>query len=333
MFFTLSGFVLSLGFIRGGGMEALRSAAARRYFRLALPILFSTLASYALLRLGFYANRAAAEVADQSPEGWLGQWFAFDPSLPGAIDEGLLRALFSYDAGRTYNNVLWTMQAEFAGSLFIFGFHALVGRLRHRAVVYGGLGIVFLRFDWVWASAFLVGAALCDWCSGRLTLGRSNLTGLVLVISGLLLGGTTPEWVLAELGPSSFAQLLRFHTTAGAGLVLFGAVRSGWIQWLLHRRPLVFLGRLSFPLYLAHVPIELSLGCHLYLARRMAGGSHADGFIGAAAATVAGSFLIAWIGAMTVEPMSIRLGRWVYVCFFKPDGQNVRVGDSPRRDE
>ena len=43
IFFVLSGMALSQGFLRGGGLGYLQSAAIRRYFRLMVPSLISVL--------------------------------------------------------------------------------------------------------------------------------------------------------------------------------------------------------------------------------------------------------------------------------------------------
>lgn len=149
LFFTLSGFVLSLSFVRGAGIESLRSAALRRYFRLVLPIATSVFLSYLLLRFGLYFNHEVAVETNQPADSWMGRWYGFSASPLRAIDEGFYRAFFAHDMGRTYNNVLWTMQMEFAGSLFVFSFLALFGKLRNRWLVYIAVGAVITRQGWV----------------------------------------------------------------------------------------------------------------------------------------------------------------------------------------
>ena len=321
LFFALSGFVLSLSFVRGGGIESLRSAAVRRYFRLAVPITASVLVSYSLHYLGLYFNREAAAATGQEVDSWLGRWFGFSPSLPRAVDEGLYKSLFAHNLGRTYNAVLWTMQAEFAGSFFVFAFLALFGGLRRRWVVYAALAAVFLRQEWPWASAFLAGVALCDALGGRLPARCRPGTGAVLVLAGLFLGGMTPEWVRASVGWLP-RRPLQFHMAAGAALLLLGVIQAGWLRAALLARPLVFLGRLSFPLYLVHILVELSLGCYVFLACRNAGCEPGTAFAAAAAATLVVSLLVAWVGALTVEPLSIYLGKRVYTAF-RPAGLPV----------
>ena len=317
LFFVLSGFVLSISFVRGGGLESIRSAAVRRYFRLVVPIAACVLLSYLLLRMGLYCNREAAIASGQTADSWLGRWFNFPASLPRAIDEGLYRALFAFNIDNTYNNVLWTMQAEFAGSFFVFGFLALFGGLRNRWLVYCVVGAVLIRQEMVSYFAFLAGMALCDAMAGRLPVRNRPLAGAALALTGILVGGTTHAWLQGwvEWTPK---RLAIFNRPLGAVLLLYGVIRAGWVRAVLHSRPLVFLGHLSFPLYLAHLLVQMSLGCYVYLACRAAQYGPGSAFSAAAAATVAASLVIAWVGAITVEPLSIYLGRRVYTATFKP---------------
>ena len=57
------------------------------------------------------------------------------------------------------------------------------------------------------------------------------------------------------------------HTLA-AVLVMFGIIANRGAGRVLNVRPLLFLGRLSFPIYLFHFPLLCSLGCGLFLALR-----------------------------------------------------------------
>ncbi|OWK37530.1 acyltransferase family protein [Fimbriiglobus ruber] len=332
LFFVLSGFVLSLSFVRGGGVESLRSAAVRRYFRLAVPVGASVFLSYLLLRFGLYYNRQAAVAAGFSPGYWLDVWNNFPASRSGALTEAVYKAFFAFEVPRTYNtynNILWTMQIEFAGSLFVFAFHALFGGLRNRFWAYLVLAVVLICKGWVSGLEFLVGAAFCDLLGGRAPRPGAGALSvavgavcLVAVLAGMVIGGATPDWLTQKFGPPSSVTVERLaacHRTVGALLLLAGYTYSAWGRWLLTRRPLVFLGRISFPLYLVHILVELSLGCYVYLVCRQDGWSHLDAVLACAAVTIAVSIFLAWIGSWTVEPASIWLGRWVYATIFRRD--------------
>ena len=65
---------------------------------------------------------------------------------------------------------------------------------------------------------------------------------------------------------ASYDRIL-VHTLAGV-LMMFGVITNLGAGRVLNVRPLLFLGRLSFPIYLFHFPLLCSLGCGLFLALR-----------------------------------------------------------------
>lgn len=137
-----------------------------------------------------------------------------------------------------------------------------------------------------------------------------------------------PDWVQSILAWVP-RRLLVFHMTAGSVLLLYAVIHTGWIRAVLRTRTLIFLGQLSFPLYLVHVLVEASLGCYTYMLFSSAGYPHGTGFAAAAVTTLVVSLLFAWVGAMTVEPFSIYLGRRIYNAFFKPSLTEKLIDRSP----
>ena len=325
LFFVLSGFVLSLSFFRTRSVEVLRAAAARRYWRLVVPVAASIALAYGLHSAGLFANREAALAMAPYEVEWLGGFYSYEPSALDAATEALWGAFVGWDRKATYNVVLWTMGYEFFGSLLLFGFLALAGGLRRRVLVYAAAGVVLQQMGHLWLVQFLAGAAICDaYTSAGVARGVArpalSLASALLLAAGLGLGGLTPAWYADATGrpplspPSvALAQLL------GVVLVLVGVLGSPLTQRVLSLGPLRFVGRISFPLYLVHLPVMCSLGCAVYLrCVRAEGMAHADAFAWAAAATVGASVPLAWVGSRTVEPLSIWLGRKVYRAAFAP---------------
>jgi peptidoglycan/LPS O-acetylase OafA/YrhL len=330
-FFVLSGFVLSLSFFRSGRIAVLRSAAVRRFFRLGVPVAAAVALAYILFDLGLYFNLQAG-VAQHQPHQyrWLHHWYQFAPSAADAVGEAGWRALFDYDTKHTYNNVLWTMGVEFRGSLFVFALLALIGGLRNRAALYLAVGLILRHLSQYQMIDFLAGLALCDWYVARgQSAGESDrnsfAVGTLMILAGLLIGGSAP----ADIETAKDAGGLippRLWMTAGAVLVVAGIIRSPRLQSALTIRPLVLLGKMSFSLYLVHVPVLCSLSSWLYLWLTWDGAwSHGQAAAVAAAAGVFVSIILAWIGALTVEPFSIWLGRVIDAEVFQPLPDHDRI--------
>src|SRR5437870_5677227 len=124
---------------------------------------------------------------------------------------------------------------------------------------------------------FLLGIAACDlWAHNQRTWRKSLPLAPAVVLIALAI--FVVPW-------KSVTALMVVGVTAAAPRM----------QQLLGARWLTLLGRLSFALYLVHVPVLCSLGCGLYLHLCAAlGWSPVVGSLAGGAAVVAGSLLTAW---------------------------------------
>jgi peptidoglycan/LPS O-acetylase OafA/YrhL len=309
LFFVLSGFVLSLTYFREGSATALGSAAIRRYPRLMFPVAASVLLAFVLLQSGAMCNEAAVrcmnEVQGLHPTGkeapgwsniWLSLFYNFAPDYREALREGVWGA---FSSPALYNLVLWTMPIELKGSFLVYGFLALFGRLRNRWLLYailGGLLLLSMEFFFL---EFLLGMALCEaWVHNQKVWRKALPLAPALAMAGVAL------FVVPWKPLSAF--LFVAATAASPGLQ----------RWL-SGRWVGFLGRISFGLYLVHMPLLCSLGSGLYLAAcRGLGWPHATGALIATLATLLMSLVTAWIFTHVVDGPTIaltrRMDRWLF---------------------
>ena len=131
VFFVLSGYALSVNHLNLSRRN-LALATAARYFRLMIPILFTSLIAYALLKAGLFFNTAAATTPENS-SGWLGTFYRFDADLKNVLMFASYDVFFRYDEDTTYNSSLWTMPIELAGSVLIY---AYLGIFRTTEAIY-----------------------------------------------------------------------------------------------------------------------------------------------------------------------------------------------------
>lgn len=307
VFFVLSGFVLSLSYLRGHRLQTLRSLAVRRYFRFLAPVAASVLFAYCLMAAGLFYNDQCGRLLKQSPDSWLRGYNQFQPDFLKACKQIVWTTYFRYSATDSYNNVLWTMSIELKGSFLVLGFLALCGGLRHRWAAYIVMIIIVHRTLGEKYCCFLVGIALCDLYVCGYTTGR--VAAIVLIVAGLTLGGLTPTWT-AKCGWSISKEVYVNCPWVGASLLLAGVAASSAVQRCLSVRPLVFLGKVSFPLYLVHLPVLYSAGAGVYCLLHVSLG-HMGACAAASATTVIVSLALAWFGALTLEPFAIWSGHVV----------------------
>lgn len=238
LFFVVSGYSLSAGFLRTGNFAQLKRIAAGRYFRLTIPILLSCLAVFACSKLDLlpkpYRTPATEHISDLLKFATVDVYFAFDYS-------------------RAPIPPLWTMSIELFGSAIVLGLLIVAGTHRIRIAVYF-LATVLSFFKYPLYSAFLAGVTMAelqtrlDSESVKHQLSRAAAIGIppLLVAAGWLPGH--PD--------------LRIWALVGSALAFCLICNSGTRSFL--ASPVSrFLGEISFPLYLLHALVIRVVGTPL----------------------------------------------------------------------
>ncbi len=254
-FFTLSGFVLSLSLIRSPSRGRLATSLVKRLPRLALPVVVTLLAGCLILMAGY---RHYIATAGLTGSGWLATFgnakfpVNFAPSLLDATRNSVL--VFFLGHKFYYNSNLWTMRGEYLCSLAALSGAYLVGR--------------FIGRKWICLAAIL---AVC--------------TGLILANTGLALSEFGIGMALAIvyrawriiLPPAAVATLAavaaglvviddaRLEAVA-AGLLVLAMTASNGLERALSGPIGYWLGRASFPLYLVHTLVIVTIGSEVYTA-------------------------------------------------------------------
>ena len=277
IFFILSGYVLTIAFC-GRGL-AVTPLLARRWLRLQFPALASLALAAVLFAVFSDSFLSAAQI-----NGSLSWAQGVDPKTYGLFDvlrEGFLTTLFfghhstslltpfgiHVFSDQTLNLPLWSMHAEFWGSMVVIFLIAL----RDRSPAYS-LAVILCLIAFLLhpIALFIVGHLLAVTEQGkreaRSGLAR-NAAALGLIALGLIVMTVRDNLIRADI-TYDFFTIPWFHAQSpfhffgylGACFVFLGIVLSSWVQNLLRTRPLVYLGRLSFSIFLLHAPILLTLG-------------------------------------------------------------------------
>lgn len=263
VFFVLSGFVIATAAAQS--RRPVLETLALRYLRLALPVTASVVVAWLLLQ-AFPGTVAILKPLIGSR--WLDYVYDGDlPGLPQALGHGLAGVFVSGNS--FYNNVLWTMKIELIGSWAIYVIYALATG-RARLVLLAALllaGLALLRPEY---SAFAIGALMREAHAGSRLPRRFAWAALVF---GLVVGATMQGYgqrIMPFADADVFGGVLRpgephkvWHVLAAAALI-YAVLNLPVVARQLARRLPVFLGRISFGLYLVHVPILLTVMAGLY---------------------------------------------------------------------
>ncbi len=272
MFFILSGDVLTQSYLNT--RHSWPALVAKRYVRLFIPMLAGCLAAWALLALHMMGNTHAGQLTHA---GWLTAQFQQTPDFLAALWEPVRLLAFQHvPISETYDSSLWTMPIEAAGSLILITLFSLC---RHRRAL-AGLVLAALAVG-------LHGGYLCLFCLGGLWrlagVQRAILCRwrriMPLLLAGLWLGtmpysparwgiynhmaDATARW-LTKGGIWAFSAPGAFHA-AGAVLIMATLGLAPRLQQVLAQPWACYLGRISFVMYIFHVPCLMVTECGVLL--------------------------------------------------------------------
>jgi peptidoglycan/LPS O-acetylase OafA/YrhL len=262
VFFVISGFVITRVILAelDGGRFRLREFYRRRVQRIA-PALLVVLASSLLV--GWYVLLPGEFV-------WLGRTILWCAGF--LANRFFARSANYFDPGADQNPLLhlWSLAVEEQFYLawpvwILFAFRCRLMRSALWAVTAASLGIALwgawqapttyfyhpLARGWELALGGLVAMRSCDF-RAEAPSGRGALAAQLLAVFGLILIVASVRFFHAEHASAGAWGLL---PSGGAAALLAAGAGATVNQRLLATRPMVFVGQISYPLYLWHWPL------------------------------------------------------------------------------
>lgn len=257
IFFVLSGYILTHVASRADGPNLL-AMSLKRYPRLMIPAVVSCVLSYTFFTL-FSVDKTMLT-------SWINTYGDFDYSFFGAIYSGVVDAFI---VGRSrYNPILWTMKIELIGSFLVFYICFL--KLKKKVANLGRIFIVLL-LAMMWLDivselmglsvmAFIIGSLFCFY--GRKVRPEFSI---VLFLLGLYLAGihndsASYSFITSILGPEAYQR----GNFASGILIVYSIMFNDQLNWFFAHKLFVFMGRVSFSVYLIHLPVISTLGVSLF---------------------------------------------------------------------
>jgi peptidoglycan/LPS O-acetylase OafA/YrhL len=266
VFFVLSGFVLSYKFHRTGSRQLLTEYAAKRYFRLVLPVAASIVICYALKASGLLTTQLVQDTTKS--KAWLSDQFFHMQGPLDAVKSMFIDVFLNND--NRYNAVLWTMTIEFLGSLLLFGFLALAGDHRRTIVLHIVVAAAILLTDKKYYAAFILGSLISRLFVSGFAFPKGS-RGIALKWALMLVGiyfstypwGGVQRTIWKPLVWSWTNTYELFHVL-GAFCILLVICFDNRLRRVFSIKPFLYLGKISFSFYLIHVAILCSLGCFVF---------------------------------------------------------------------
>jgi peptidoglycan/LPS O-acetylase OafA/YrhL len=286
IFLALSGFVLANSF--HNSRLALPGLVVRRAIRLGVPVLAASLLGWALLENGLIFNQRIAAITKSD---WLAmQFIQSDPSFADGLYQAWNSLLGNATLANSYNSVLWTMPIEFVGSMvlilvFCTGISRIsrtgagilllllgvvIGRTFVSIMLFGGSAYLLQahrfasRLKWRFAILLLI----CFLGTVPFSVARGPYWDAMVSVMGFV---PSIDWHVP--GFINQGNVSLWHEISAVALVV---LLSGWeaAQKALSGRVFKYLGKISFPLYLTHIPALFSAGCFGFMIANAAGATY-----------------------------------------------------------
>jgi peptidoglycan/LPS O-acetylase OafA/YrhL len=322
IFFVLSGYVLTYKFFNIKDYSIIAASATKRYMRLALPAAFSVMLAFVLMKISFFYNQQAALLSGSE---WIGFFWNFTPNFFDALRQSFIGAFFSEDYD--YNALLWTISYEFIGSFLVFAFTALFGKNKNRLIFYLLAILIFFQTYYL---AFILGMLLSDLSAHKklnLTqIDTKKLLRFSLLIIGLFFGSIPSGRDLSGTIYSFFditylSDAAAFFHTIGAFMTMLVLLDSKRLQKFFSHKYLLFLGEISFSLYLLHFIVIGTFSSFIFVKLYPLLPYH-TAFLTMFGLSLPVIFLVSYGATKYIDKHSMNASHLVYEKIFKPEETN-----------
>lgn len=265
VFFVISGFALSVKGVYGDGGDLL-VATTSRYFRLAIPVSVASLIAFLLMKAHLIFNQDAARYLaavrgwDTTTYNWIGDHFHTKPSLGGMLTFAFYECFFEYQPKTSYNSSLWTMQTELLGSYMLYSFIAIY---RSHGKANWPIALILLAFLYLKSqklACFWLGYLLCELNKSHFDKRDLDSIGSdILAFAIIAIDGYISTWHRGFENHPKVMCLMAMSIVLAVALSsrLKALLSSGWS---------LFLGKISFPLYLIQIVVICSWSSFLLIA-------------------------------------------------------------------
>ena len=273
--------------LQGQLANHLASALFRRWIRLHLPLIVTTFVYVLVVHaLGIHTESqtiTTTTTTTTSLKTELWHWYAEIKNFTFIFRSG-------GEPWFSYNFHAWSIPIEFRGSVLVFTALLAFFRTRtKRARIFGWISLIFYFLyivDGWFCALFLGGVLLCDLDNTTTTTTsinattKNNLYYHIPLLISIYLGGipshssstevlqNSPGWggLATYLKPSAMLDYKWFYLFWASTLLVWTIPRIHWLVRFFESPFNLYLGRISFALYLVHGPVLWTLGDRVYAA-------------------------------------------------------------------
>lgn len=313
VFCLISGFVIANQVFHMKDEKQFSRSLLKRYPRLMLPVFALSAVVYVMLHLNLFYNGPASLLSGSE---WLAEFYQNKTTLYDLFFSSIVDT-WIVGMSTLYSNAFWMLAELFAGSFMAY-ILAAMGRGMNKRMLYVYIGAVLLYLS--------TNSRLTDFALGVLAAyiierfgERMKAHKKACVCAGILMLGTAFVLGAYPVGhePDNAYRILNhlpdrlnpvyFYHMLAAALLIMGIWLLEPLGKALSGKPVLFLGKISYSLYLVHIPVIYSLSAWL-LVRFMAGTGNYNLSAGLSfAISLPVMILLAWLFYRFIEKNCTRL--------------------------
>lgn len=330
VFCLISGFVISYQVFHMTDEKQFSKSLLKRYPRLMLPVFALSAIVYVMLHLNLFFNTQAAAITGSE---WLAQFYQNKTTISDLIFSSIADT-WIVGFSTLYSNAFWMLADLFTGSFMAYILAAMSKGMNRRVIyVYIATALIYLSTN----------SRLTDFALGVLLsyivvqYGESIhqhkrtciVLGVLMLISAVFLGAypvayaPTNEYRFLNHLPDRLNPYYFYHMLASALLVMAIYLLKP-LKKLLSMRPVLFLGKISYSVYLVHIPVLFSLSAWFLLKLMERTGNYnlsAGVMFGISIAVI---WVLAWLFYLLVEKNCARLIDWAVGKLSDKQAQNIK---------
>lgn len=259
IFCVISGILISNQVMSIADKTKLSDVIVKRYFRLMLPLFPIGILVYVMLRFEIFTNIDAATYT-QSP--WLMQYYN---NKIGFIQTLKLIFIDTWFYGSDIlSNAFWMLSQLFYGTFLSIVLSIITWKSNKNTwLIYVVIAFFFLGKQDL-SLAFILGTLL-SWLYKNKSKIFNKYLGCILLTVGLLLGGYPSGIIPNNIYKFLNGESYLFWHIIGSFLTIYGIWSCSIFKKILSMRIFKLLGKISYSVYLIHIPILFSVSTGIFL--------------------------------------------------------------------
>lgn len=261
LFCILSGLLISYNLIKNFNIDRVSNSLLKRYFHFSIPILIVGLVVYIMLKFHLFTNISTSLLTGSS---WLSSYYTNILSLKQILISALINTLFVGDD--MISTAFWMMSYIFYGTFLTYILNFISFHKNRKILYFYIILLVILIFLNSYMACFVIGYLLAYGMikiKNKLGSKIDSFIGIVFLILGFFFGGYPSGVIPTNIYSLLPNNIFLFHLI-GATFVIIGVYFLNPLKRIFSTRIFKSLGKISFSIYLIHIPLLFSFSTTLF---------------------------------------------------------------------